>query len=132
MGAGAGRPIALMPAAQAAAIERRRETSMPWYDPLLEQLRVYRTGTAEPAGLDTWWSARLAEARAVAQPPRMFRSCVTSSGRSRSAPDPPYTEVPVFLAQNVDLIPAALDTLRYVDYALLARRITAECCSAWA
>jgi cephalosporin-C deacetylase len=27
----------------------------------------------------------------------------------------------------VDLIPAALDTLRYVDCALLARRITAEC-----
>jgi len=43
------------------------------------------------------------------------------------APDPPYTEVPDFLAQNVDLIPAALDTLRYVDCALLARRITAEC-----
>jgi cephalosporin-C deacetylase len=27
----------------------------------------------------------------------------------------------------VDLIPAALDTLRYVDCALLARRITARC-----
>ena len=40
------------------------------------------------------------------------------------APEPPYTEVPEFLAQNVDLIPAALDTLRYVDCALLARRIT--------
>jgi cephalosporin-C deacetylase len=39
----------------------------------------------------------------------------------------PYTEVPEFLAQNVDLIPAALDTLRYVDCALLARRITAQC-----
>jgi cephalosporin-C deacetylase len=43
------------------------------------------------------------------------------------APDPPYTEVPEFLAHNVDLIPAALDTLRYVDCALLARRITARC-----
>jgi cephalosporin-C deacetylase len=43
------------------------------------------------------------------------------------APDPPYTEVPEFLANNVDLIPAALDTLRYVDCALLARRITAQC-----
>jgi cephalosporin-C deacetylase len=39
----------------------------------------------------------------------------------------PYTEVPEFLAHNVDLIPAALDTLRYVDCALLARRITARC-----
>jgi cephalosporin-C deacetylase len=43
------------------------------------------------------------------------------------APRAPYTEVPEFLAHNVDLIPAALDTLRYVDCALLARRITAEC-----
>ncbi len=43
------------------------------------------------------------------------------------APDAPFTEVPEFLAHNVDLIPAALDTLRYVDCALLARRITAEC-----
>ena len=43
------------------------------------------------------------------------------------APDAPYTEVAQFLAHNVDLIPAALNTLRYVDCALLARRITAEC-----
>jgi cephalosporin-C deacetylase len=43
------------------------------------------------------------------------------------APDKPYTEVPEFLAQNTDLVPAALDTLRYVDCALLARRITARC-----
>ncbi len=43
------------------------------------------------------------------------------------APQAPYTEVPEFLAKNVDLIPAALDTLRYFDCALLARRITAEC-----
>jgi cephalosporin-C deacetylase len=43
------------------------------------------------------------------------------------APQPPYTEVPEFLAHNLDLIPAALDTLRYVDCALLARRITARC-----
>jgi cephalosporin-C deacetylase len=43
------------------------------------------------------------------------------------APEPPYTEIPAFLAHNVDLIPAALDTLRYVDCALLARRITARC-----
>jgi cephalosporin-C deacetylase len=43
------------------------------------------------------------------------------------APEAPYTEVPEFLAHQVDLIPAALDTLRYVDCALLARRITARC-----
>lgn len=43
------------------------------------------------------------------------------------APRAPYTEIPEFLSQNVDLIPRALDTLRYVDCALLARRITASC-----
>jgi cephalosporin-C deacetylase len=41
------------------------------------------------------------------------------------APSAPYTEIPGFLAENVALIPQALDTLRYVDCALLARRITA-------
>ena len=40
------------------------------------------------------------------------------------APEAPYAEVPEFIAHKVDLIPAALDTLRYVDRALLARRIT--------
>jgi len=40
---------------------------------------------------------------------------------------PPYTEVASFLSQHVDLVPQALDTLRYVDCALLARRITARC-----
>jgi cephalosporin-C deacetylase len=43
------------------------------------------------------------------------------------APHAPYTEIPDFLSQNVDLIPQALETLRYVDCALLARRITASC-----
>jgi cephalosporin-C deacetylase len=43
------------------------------------------------------------------------------------APAAPYTEVPEFLAHNTALIPAALDTLRYIDCALLARRITAQC-----
>jgi cephalosporin-C deacetylase len=41
------------------------------------------------------------------------------------APHAPYTEVPEFLDRNVDLIDAALTTLRYVDCALLARRVTA-------
>jgi cephalosporin-C deacetylase len=39
----------------------------------------------------------------------------------------PYAEVADFLAVQVDLESAALDTLRYVDCALLARRITATC-----
>jgi cephalosporin-C deacetylase len=42
-------------------------------------------------------------------------------------PAMPYAEVAEFLAQQVDLEGAAMDTLRYVDCALLARRITADC-----
>jgi len=41
------------------------------------------------------------------------------------APRAPYTEIPEFLAENVALIDTALTTLRYIDCALLARRITA-------
>src|SRR5690348_15761726 len=41
------------------------------------------------------------------------------------APRAPYTEIPEFLAENVPLIDTALNTLRYIDCALLARRITA-------
>ncbi len=41
------------------------------------------------------------------------------------APQGPYPEIPDFLAENVALIDTALDTLRYIDCALLARRITA-------
>ena len=43
------------------------------------------------------------------------------------SPTYPYKEIADFLAQQVDLVPAAMDTLRYVDCALLARRITADC-----
>ena len=42
-------------------------------------------------------------------------------------PAMPYAEVAEFLAQQVELEHVALDTLRYVDCALLARRITADC-----
>jgi cephalosporin-C deacetylase len=42
------------------------------------------------------------------------------------APHAPYTEIPEFLAENVDLVDATLNTLRYIDCALLARRITAR------
>jgi cephalosporin-C deacetylase len=41
------------------------------------------------------------------------------------APQGPYPEIPDFLAENVALIDTALNTLRYIDCALLARRITA-------
>jgi cephalosporin-C deacetylase len=39
----------------------------------------------------------------------------------------PYAEIAHFLDQHVSLVPRALDTLRYFDCALLARRITARC-----
>jgi cephalosporin-C deacetylase len=39
----------------------------------------------------------------------------------------PYREIADFFAQHVDLVPVAMDTLRYVDVALLARRIRADC-----
>jgi len=43
------------------------------------------------------------------------------------SPTYPYREIADFLAQQVDLVDDALNTLRYVDCALLARRITADC-----
>ncbi len=42
-------------------------------------------------------------------------------------PERPYAEVAAFLAQHAALVPAALHTLSYVDCAILARRITADC-----
>jgi cephalosporin-C deacetylase len=39
----------------------------------------------------------------------------------------PYGEIAEFLSRQIDLVPAALDTLRYIDCALLARRIQADC-----
>lgn len=39
----------------------------------------------------------------------------------------PYSEIAEFLSRYHDLVPSALETLRYVDCALLARRVRAEC-----
>src|SRR6266852_424379 len=91
---------------------------MPWFDLPLGQLREYRTDTAEPPDLDVWWRLRLDEARAAASPPALTRYEADI-----------YAPVEVYDTEfsGVDLIPAALDTLRYVDCALLARRITARC-----
>jgi cephalosporin-C deacetylase len=44
-----------------------------WYDLPESELREYRTGTAEPAGLDAWWAERLREADAAAAPTRLER-----------------------------------------------------------
>ena len=46
---------------------------MPWFDLPLDQLRDYRTDTAEPPDLDLWWRRRLDEARAATRPPVLTR-----------------------------------------------------------
>jgi len=46
---------------------------MPWFDLPLDQLREYRTDTAEPPDLDLWWRRRLDQARAAARPPVLTR-----------------------------------------------------------
>ena len=46
---------------------------MPWFDLPLDQLREYRTDTAEPPDLDLWWQGRLDQARAAARPPTLTR-----------------------------------------------------------
>jgi cephalosporin-C deacetylase len=43
------------------------------------------------------------------------------------SPSAPYTEVSEFLSHQVGLVETARNTLSYVDCALLARRITADC-----
>jgi len=46
---------------------------MPWFDLPLNQLRDYRTETAEPPDLDLWWRQRLDEARTTVRPPALTR-----------------------------------------------------------
>src|SRR5258705_11133417 len=46
---------------------------MPWFDLPLDQLRDYRTDTAEPHDPDLWWRRRLDEARAAAPLPVLTR-----------------------------------------------------------
>ena len=46
---------------------------MPWFDLPLNQLREYRTDTAEPPDLDLWWRRRLDESRTAARPLTLTR-----------------------------------------------------------
>jgi cephalosporin-C deacetylase len=87
--------------------------------------RVAVSGVSQGGGLALATAALIPQAVAVCHADVPFL-CDIQRGITL-APEAPYTEVPEFLAHNVDLIPAALDTLRYVDCALLARRITARC-----
>src|ERR1700691_5672015 len=87
--------------------------------------QVAVTGASQGGGLALAAAALVAERVAVCHADVPFLCDIQRA--ITLAPQPPYTEVPEFLAHQVDLVPAALDTLRYVDCALLARRITARC-----
>jgi len=87
--------------------------------------RVAVSGASQGGGLALATAALVPQAVAVCHADVPFL-CDIQRGITLG-PDAPYTEIPEFLAHNVDLIPAALATLRYVDCALLARRITARC-----
>jgi cephalosporin-C deacetylase len=87
--------------------------------------RVAVSGASQGGGLSLAAAALVPERVAVCHADVPFLCDIQRA--ITLAPHAPYTEVPEFLAHNVDLIPAALDTLRYVDCALLARRITARC-----
>jgi len=86
--------------------------------------RVAVSGASQGGGLSLAAAALVPERVAVCHADVPFLCDIQRA--ITMAPHAPYTEVPEFLAHNVDLIPAALDTLRYVDCALLARRITAR------
>jgi cephalosporin-C deacetylase len=87
--------------------------------------RVAVTGSSQGGGLALACAALVPQVVAVCHADVPFLCDIQRA--ITLAPEAPYTEVAEFLAHNVDLIPAALDTLRYVDCALLARRITARC-----
>jgi hypothetical protein len=81
------------------------------------------------AGIRLWRQLRLDEATGKPGHPedyhytRLFTCDIQRA--ITLAPEAPCAEGPGFGVRNVDLIPAALHTLRYVDCAPLARRITA-------
>ncbi len=103
---------------------------MPWFDLPSDQLRQYRTDTAEPPELDRWWQLRLDEARAAARKPTLTRH-----EADIYAPVEVYdTE---FSGAGGDRIrawylrPAGADgqtpvVVKFIGYGL-ARRITARC-----
>jgi cephalosporin-C deacetylase len=87
--------------------------------------RVAVSGTSQGGGLALATAALLGDAVAVCHADVPFlcdiSRAITLTGKM------PYAEVAEFLAQHVGLVTDALNTLRYIDCALLARRITADC-----
>lgn len=87
--------------------------------------RIAVTGVSQGGGLALAAAGLLGDTVAVCHADVPFL-CDIHRGVT-VAPDMPYAEVAEFLARQVDYEATALDTLRYVDCALLARRITARC-----
>ena len=83
------------------------------------------TGMSQGGGLALAAASLLGDAVAVCHADVPFL-CDIQRGIT-TTPDMPYGEVAEFLAQQVDYESTVLDTLRYIDCALLARRITARC-----
>lgn len=87
--------------------------------------RIAVSGASQGGGLALATAALLGDAVAVCHADVPF---LCDIGRAVTlAPKAPYTEVAEFLANHTGLVDTALNTLRYVDCALLASRISAEC-----
>ena len=85
--------------------------------------RIGVAGGSQGGGLSLAAAALHGDRIAVCQPDVPFLCDIQRA--ITLAPSAPYTEIPEFLAHNTHLADQVLDTLRYVDCALLARRITA-------
>ncbi len=91
----------------------------------VDSSRLVVSGSSQGGALALATAALLPDAVTVCHADVPFlcdiRRAVTLTGST------PYAEVAEFLNNHVQLEDVALDTLRYVDCALLARRITADC-----
>ncbi|MBO0770185.1 MAG: acetylxylan esterase [Actinobacteria bacterium] len=92
---------------------------------LADRSRIAVSGASQGGALALATAALLGEVVAVCHADVPFLCDIARA--VTLAPEPPYTEIAEFLANHTGLVDTALDTLRYVDCALLARRITADC-----
>lgn len=90
-----------------------------------DRSRIAVSGASQGGALALATAALLGDAVAVCHADVPFLCDIARA--VTLAPEPPYTEIAEFLANHTGLVDTALNTLRYVDCALLARRITAGC-----